>query len=66
MATVAEIENAVKNLSEDELSSFRDWFHGFDADAWDRQLETDAASGRLDALAEEALQDRLITNRLKK
>jgi hypothetical protein len=57
MTTVAEIENAVKNLSWDELSSFRDWFQGFDTDAWDRQLETDAAAGRLDALAEEALQD---------
>jgi hypothetical protein len=57
MTTVAEIENAVKNLSWDELSSFRDWFQDFDTDAWDRQLETDAAAGRLDALAEEALQD---------
>jgi hypothetical protein len=29
----------------------------FDADAWDRQFETDAQSRRLDRLAEEALRD---------
>jgi hypothetical protein len=28
-----------------------------DADSWDRQLEADAAAGRLDALAEEALSE---------
>ena len=29
----------------------------FDSDAWDRQIEADADSGRLDTLAEEALAD---------
>ncbi len=57
MSTVAEIENAVQNLSKDELSRFRAWFEKFDADAWDRQFEDDATSGKLDALADEALRD---------
>lgn len=57
MSTVAEIENAVQNLSKDELSRFRAWFEKFDADAWDRQFEDDATSGKLDALAGEALRD---------
>ncbi len=57
MSTVAEIENAVQKLSRDELARFRDWFLGFDAAAWDRQFEEDAAAGRLDALAGEALRD---------
>ena len=57
MSTVEEIEAAVKKLSRDQLSQFRDWFQDFDADAWDRQLEEDIRAGRLDALAEEALRD---------
>jgi hypothetical protein len=57
MNSVSEIEVAVKKLSRDELSAFRDWFQEFDADAWDKQFEADVAAGRLDALAEEALRD---------
>lgn len=57
MSTVQEIESAVRRLSRQELSAFRDWFADFDAEAWDRQFEADAQAGRLDALAEEALDD---------
>ena len=57
MNLVSEIEVAVKKLSRDELSAFRDWFQEFDAEAWDKQFETDVTAGRLDALAEEALRD---------
>jgi len=57
MSTVIEIESAVSKLSREELSAFRAWFEDFDAEAWDRQFEEDAKSGRLDALAEEALRD---------
>ena len=57
MSTVQEIESAVRQLSREELSAFRDWFADFDAEAWDRQFEADAQSGRLDALAAEALAD---------
>lgn len=57
MSSVKEIEAAVSKLSSDELSSFRAWFAGFDAEVWDRQFEQDARGGRLDALAEEALRD---------
>lgn len=57
MSSVAEIENAVQNLSQEELRRFRAWFQEFDAEAWDRQFEEDALSGKLDALADEALSD---------
>lgn len=53
MNSTAEIEIAVKILSCDELSAFRDWFQEFDAKTWDGQFETDVAAARLDALAEE-------------
>lgn len=57
MASVKEIEEAVQRLTPAELEAFRDWFAEFDAAAWDRQLESDAAARRLDALADEALND---------
>ena len=44
-------------LSRQELAAFRSWFVDFDAEAWDRQFEKDAAAGRLDALGDEALRD---------
>jgi hypothetical protein len=57
MSSVKEIESAVARLSRTELSAFRSWFAGFDAEAWDRQFEKDVAAGRLDALGNEALRD---------
>jgi hypothetical protein len=55
--SVKQIESAVARLSREELSAFRNWFAEFDAEAWDRQFEMDAAAGRLDALGNEALRD---------
>lgn len=57
MSTVPEIEAAVRRLGERELAEFRSWFAEFDAAEWDRQIERDAAAGRLDAMAQEALDD---------
>lgn len=57
MTTIGEIENAVRNLSRDELAVFREWFDQYEAAAWDRQFEVDVRDGRLDDLAKEALQD---------
>jgi hypothetical protein len=57
MSTIRQIEQAIRGLSAQELAEFRTWFADFDAMVWDRQIEDDAATGRLDALAEEALKD---------
>ncbi len=57
MSTIAEIEDAVRRLSPEDLAAFREWFVQLDAEAWDRQIEGDVAAGRLDSLAEEALED---------
>jgi hypothetical protein len=57
MRSVNEIEEAVLKLSAAELAAFRTWFAEFDAETWDRRIEDDVASGRLDALADEALED---------
>lgn len=57
MSTIQEIEDAIRKLSAEELAAFRAWFTEFDAEAWDRRFEEDVAAGRLDALADEALED---------
>jgi predicted esterase len=57
MTTVAEISGAVKRLPKKELARFRKWFAEFDATVWDRQLESDAQAGKLDALIREAQRD---------
>lgn len=57
MSKVDEIEKAVRGLAPEELAAFRAWFAEFDAQAWDRQMEEDVAAGRLDRLAEEAVDD---------
>ena len=56
MDALQDIQTAVSQLSAQQLAAFRAWFAEFDAELWDRELERDVAAGRLDALAEEALQ----------
>jgi hypothetical protein len=55
MSRVEEVERAVRDLSPQDLRQFREWFQRFEDELWDRQIERDAAGGRLDALAEEAM-----------
>ena len=56
MDTLQDIQTAVSQLPAKQLTAFRAWFAEFDAEIWDREFERDVAAGRLDALAEEALQ----------
>ena len=57
MTGVIDIESAVAQLSAEELAAFRAWFADFDASEWNAEFEQDVPSGRLDALAAEALGD---------
>ena len=50
-------KEAVLQLSSSDSESFRDWFNEFEANAWDDQFESDVGEGRLNALADEALED---------
>lgn len=52
MSTVQEIERAIEKLSTEELAEIRAWL-------WDRDIERDAAEGKLDVIADEALQEHL-------
>ena len=55
MSTVQDIEQAIRQLPPQDLAMLRTWFAEFDAENWDRQFEADVNAGRLDALADEAL-----------
>jgi hypothetical protein len=55
--TLHEIESAIAGLPPDELSKFHVWFAEFDADAWDRQFQENVTAGRLDVMADDALED---------
>jgi hypothetical protein len=55
MSKIESIEKQVRSLTETELAAFRKWFLEFDAEAWDRQIERDSASGRLENLAKKSL-----------
>ena len=54
MSKIQDLERQVQGLSAEELATFRRWFAEFDAEAWDRQFEADANSGKLDPLGERA------------
>jgi hypothetical protein len=55
--SIHEIEQAITELSPNELARFRQWFEEFDANLWDEQFERDAKSGKLDKLAKQAVAD---------
>lgn len=46
--SIQDIETAVSQLSKEELARFSQWFEGYLADQWDRQIEADALAGRFD------------------
>jgi len=55
--TIEDIERAVAKLPPDQLAEFRAWFEEFDAARFDQKIERDASAGKLDRLAEEAIED---------
>lgn len=55
--TLKELEEKISHLPPDELARFREWFLNFDAEQFDKRIETDANDGRLDSLADAALRD---------
>ncbi|MBX7158447.1 MAG: hypothetical protein K1X66_08700 [Verrucomicrobiae bacterium] len=57
MSTIQELESAVTRLSPTQYNEFRHWLKEYDNKLWDKEMKEDAESGRLDALAAEALDD---------
>ena len=54
MPTVEEIKSAISALSKEDYIHLREWFSGKDSEEWDRKIERDSASRKLDFLIEEA------------
>jgi hypothetical protein len=54
MSRVEEIERAIRRLSPDEFADVAQWICELQQERWDRQLDADAAAGKLDFLREEA------------
>lgn len=52
---VEQIESAILKLSPKELTQLAEWVLDLDEQQWDKQIESDAAAGKLDFLAREAL-----------
>jgi len=57
ISDVKELENVVAHLPKRQLTVFRTWFQNFDAEQWDKQIESDAKHGKLNHLADAALRD---------
>ena len=57
MSQVEMLEQTVKQLSPGERAAFRSWFIEFDADEWDRQIEMDSETGKLDRLVQSAVEE---------
>ena len=55
VSKVEEIGKKIQQLSPSELAEFCHWFAEFDAELWDRQIETDAKEGKLDRFGKAAL-----------
>ena len=55
MSDVEQIERQIQSLDDQAFARLREWFIEYDHARWDRQIEADAAAGKLDSLADEAL-----------
>ena len=58
MIEIDQIKEAVKTLNKEDYIQFRQWFSKRDWKQWDEQIEKDSASGKLDFLTAEALEEK--------
>jgi hypothetical protein len=57
MTRVEQIEREIQSLGAEEFARLRDWVLEQDWNQWDRQIEGDASTGKLDRLMNQALAD---------
>ena len=57
MTTLPEIEAAIKELPEGDVRQLSAWLQEYLDEMWDRQIEADIASGKLDKLIAKAEAD---------
>ena len=56
MSRVEEIESAIAELPPDEFLALANWLRELENERWDRQMDADSVSGKLDALFSEVSQ----------
>jgi hypothetical protein len=57
MTKVQALKEKIEKLSSSELMELRAWIVEREAEVWDREIERDAASGKLDKLFEKSVDD---------
>lgn len=55
MATVNAIKNRIRQLDNEALATFRDWFIEYAHARWEYQIAADSNAGKLDSIVAEAL-----------
>lgn len=55
MTKVETIEKEIQKFKPREIATFREWFHKFDSQEWDRQIEKNIKEGKLDKLAKKSI-----------
>jgi hypothetical protein len=55
--TVKDIEKAITQLQPSEVFELATWLNEFEEKLWDKQIEADARSGRLDSFIDQAKAD---------
>ena len=54
MSKVEQLEQQIQQLSPSEFAELREWLLEQDWEQWDREIERDAAAGKLDQIFAEA------------
>ncbi len=57
MTTIAEIQEAVRTLAEEQFEAFSRWFEQYEEERWDREIERDQKAGALRSLMDKARAD---------
>src|SRR5438105_6805382 len=57
MSKVAEIEKALQTIPLNDARKVADWLQNYLDGKWDRQIDADLDAGRLDKLADKAIED---------
>ncbi len=64
MDTLTQVEKLISSFKDEELTIFREWFYKFDNQKWDEKLAGDIEAGKLDNIADGAL-DQFLTGKAK-
>jgi hypothetical protein len=54
---LAELKQAIQNLSSKNFKTFEVWFDNFRSEQWEKEISADTKAGKLNKMAEQALED---------